>query len=325
MDGKTVGNIEVPTALDKSETALIGASLETIDRIGPTEAEIKVEQIKDVREDKRKTIADRAKALLEGLDTDKDFGDFAKSVKEETRAAKIQEYGDEKLPAGDLSGEEVIVVEGRADVVNLLKNRVNNVIGMDGAKLPKEIAKLGEEKEITLFIDGDRGGKLIANNVIENAKVKYVAVAPDGKEVEELAGKEILIALRKKVPVSEYSKWNGNGMGKSSYAPRGVKETKEEVKDYDGDVKEAARGVYAKIKGTRVAALVDSNFDIIRKVGSREISRALERSKSGVLGIVLDGTATKTIMKVCGENGVKHLAATNFSDVEDTKINLISL
>ena len=111
-------------------------------------------------------------------------------MKIESRAEKIQEYGKERLPSGDISGDELIVVEGRADVINLLKNRVNNVIGMDGAKFPKSIAELGKTKEITLFIDGDRGGKLIAKNVVDNARVAYICSAPDGKEVEELTGKE---------------------------------------------------------------------------------------------------------------------------------------
>src|SRR3989344_1998777 len=130
VDGKTVGEIKVPSALDKSETTLIAAALETIDRIGPTESEIKVIKIEDVRGSKRDYILDRARKLLEGLD-ENSFEDFSKSVKEESRVAKIQEYGNERLPAGDLSGNEIIVVEGRADVINLLKNRVNNVIGMN--------------------------------------------------------------------------------------------------------------------------------------------------------------------------------------------------
>ncbi len=205
VDGRTVGEVQVPSALDKSETTLIAAMLETIDRIGPTEAKLTINKIEDVRGSKRDYIVDRAKKLLAKLDIEGDGG-IAKALKEETRAAKIQEYGEEKLPAGDISGPEVIVVEGRADVVNLLKNRVNNVIGMDGAKLPKEIAALGKEKELTLFIDGDRGGDLIARNVMDNADITYVAFAPDGKEVEELTGKEILMSLRKKIPASDYGK-----------------------------------------------------------------------------------------------------------------------
>jgi len=183
VDGKSIGEIQVPTALDKSETTLIAAALETIDRIGPTEAKIEIVKIEDVRGSKRDYILERAKKLM-GRMEEGSFKEMSDSLKEESRAAKIEEYGESRLPAGDLSGDELIVVEGRADVVNLLRNRVNNVIGMDGTKLPPEIAELGQSKEITLFLDGDRGGKLIAKNVIANAKVEYVAVAPDGKEVE---------------------------------------------------------------------------------------------------------------------------------------------
>jgi len=165
VDGKSVGEIRLPSALDKSETTLIAAALETIDRIGPTEAKIEINKVEDVRGGKREFILARAKKLLEGLEEGDGMGEMSKTLKEEARAAKIQEYGEEKLPAGDLSGDEVIVVEGRADVVNLLKNRVNNVIGMNGTKLPMEIARLGKEKKLTLFVDGDRGGKLIARNV----------------------------------------------------------------------------------------------------------------------------------------------------------------
>ena len=205
VDGKSVGQIKVPSALDKSDTTIIAAALETIDRIGPTEASIEIIKIEDVRGSKRDFILERAKKLLENLDENGEkFSDLDKALKEESRASKIQEYGAEKLPSGDLSGNEIIVVEGRADVVNLLKNRVNNVIGMNGTKLPAEIAKLGEEKEITLFLDGDRGGKLIAKNVMSNANISFVAIAPDGKEVEELTGKEILMALRKKIPANEF-------------------------------------------------------------------------------------------------------------------------
>ena len=319
VDGKSIGNIEIPTALDKSETALIAAALETIDRIGPTEAEIKVESIKDVREDKRNFIADRAKSLLGELESEGSFSELSKSLKEETRVARIQEYGEEKLPAGDISGNEIIVVEGRADVVNLLKNRVNNVIGMNGTKLPKEIAKLGEEKEITLFIDGDRGGRLIANNVINNAKISYVAIAPDGKEVEELAGKEILVSLRKKIKKEEYLKRNGN----SFYNGNNIEEEKEEIK-FKGDIKAEARRGYESIRGTKSAILFDGNFDIIRKVSSREVVKAIGYSRKQILAVIIDGAATKSIINACEEKGIKYLGATNFSDVSD-KLELISL
>ena len=314
VDGRSIGEIKVPSAMDKSDTTIIAAALETIDRIGPTEAEIKITKIEDVRGSKRDYIVERAKKLLEGLDSRGDFSEMKKTIREESRAERIQEYGNEKLPAGDLSLNEVIVVEGRADVINLLKNRVNNVIGMNGTKLPAEIAKLGEEKELTLFVDGDRGGKLIAKNVVANAKVAYIASAPDGKEVEELTGKEILQSLRKRIPATEFYR-----------GARGEPELEEVVEEFKGDIKKSVREAYNKVKGKRSALLVDSKFDVIKTVSSREVTRSVRNSRKRVFAVIIDGTAVAATIKACDEKGVKHLAATNFASVDGAKVNLISL
>jgi len=327
VDGKSIGEIRVPSALDKSETTLIAAALETIDRIGPTEAKIEITKIEDVRGSKRDYILERAKKLLGSLESGGAAEEMNKTLKEESRAAKIQEYGDEKLPAGDLSGEEVIVVEGRADVVNLLKNRVNNVIGMNGTKLPLEIAKLGKEKKLTLFIDGDRGGKLIAKNVTNNANIEYIASAPDGKEVEELAGKEILIALRKKMTVSEFMRRNRYELANVSEEParqESIAKSEPELV-FQGDAKAVVRKKYEEIKGTKQALLLDGNMDVIRKVSSRDVSRGIRYTKQKVLAVVIDGTAISAIINACDENGVQYLGATNFGSIDNAQVNLISL
>lgn len=308
VDGRTVGEIKLPSALDKSETTIIAATLETIDKIGPSEAKVSVSKIEDVRGSKRDFIIERAKALLEGLDSG--GGDsISKTLKDESRAAKIQEYGEEQLPAGDLSGDEVIVVEGRADVVNLLKNRVNNVIGMNGAKLPKEIARLSKEKELTLFVDGDRGGKLIAKNVYDNAKIVYIAVAPDGKEVEELTGKEILLALRRKVPAKDFFYKNSDV---------------EEIAPFTGDFSKALKEKYNEIKGTKKALLLNADFSVARSLSSVEVVPALNRMRTNVAAVIIDGIATKQIIQTCEEKGVSYIAAKNFAAVE-TNIELIGL
>ena len=312
VDGKSIGEIKLPSALDKSETTIIAATLETIDKIGPTEAKITVTKIEDVRGSKRDYIIERAKKLLEGLDTSGDTG-MAKTLKEESRASKIQEYGEEKLPAGDLSGDEIIVVEGRADVVNLLKNRINNVIGMNGAKLPKEIAKLSQEKEITLFVDGDRGGKLIAKNVCDNANVTYIAVAPDGKEVEELAGKEILLSLRRRLPARDFL-----------YRLRREGFESEETVAFEGDVKSALKEKYLSIEGSKKALLLASDLSVVREVSAVEIMPALVRSRQKIHAVVIDGIATKPLIQACEERGVSFIAAKNFAAVE-TNIELIGL
>lgn len=314
VDGRTVGEIKLPSALDKSETTIIAATLETIDKIGPSEAKVTVSKIEDVRGSKRDFIIERAKALLEGLDSGSS-SNMSKTLKEESRAAKIQEYGEEQLPAGDLSGDEIIVVEGRADVVNLLKNRVNNVIGMNGAKLPKEIARLSKDKELTLFVDGDRGGKLIAKNVCDNARIVYIAVAPDGKEVEELEGKEILLALRRKVPAKEFLYRNSRDAQEEEIT---------EVKPFTGDVTKELKGKYEEIKGTKKAMLLNADMTVSRIVSSVEVVPALGRNRAPVAAVVIDGIATKQIIQSCEEKGVSYIAAKNFAAVE-TNIELIGL
>lgn len=331
VDGKSVGEIKLPSALDKSETTIIAAALETIDRIGPTEARIEIRKIEDVRGSKRDFIVERAKKLLEGLDGGSEIEGLSRSVKEETRASRIQEHGDERLPAGDLSGDEIIVVEGRADVVNLLKNRVNNVIGMNGTKLPAEVAKLGEKKEITLFVDGDRGGRLIAQNVINNARIAYVAVAPDGKEVEELMGKEILLALRKRISATEYlrlakrGRFDNGEIGDSVINEDKSPESSEETPGFSGDVKAAIKKAYEKIRGMKTALILNSSMETIREVSAKEVARAINGSDAPIFAVIIDGQATSVTIRVCDEKGISHLGATTFGSVDNAKVNLISL
>lgn len=327
VDGKSVGTLHVPSALDKSETTIIAAALETIDRIGPTEAEIVVTKIEDVRGSKRDFIIARAKKLLEGLDGEgSEIGEMSKTLKEENRIAKLQEYGEERLPAGDLSGNEIIVCEGRADVVNLLKNRVTNVIGMNGTKLPAEIARLGQTKEITLFVDGDRGGRLIAQNVIHNAKIAYVAIAPDGTEVEELTGKEILLALRRKISASEYLSLERR-YGRFGGSPDSSASPSSPVAPVQGSVdgKQAVRDAFAKIRDTKSAVLLDGTGSVIRQVSNREVTRSIIGSKQPVFAVVIDGQAASATLRACDERGVQFCGATTFASADGVRVQLLSL
>ena len=167
-----------------------------------------------------------------------------------------------------------------------------------------------------MFIDGDRGGKLIAKNVIMNANVKYVAAAPDGKEVEELTGKEILVALRKRVDVRDFMRWEGIRID--------VKE--ERAVEFEGDAKAKLRKIYDdKARDSKSALMLDNNLDVIRKVSAKEVVRSLKNSRQKVYAIVIDGTASGVIVKACDESEVKYLGATNFGAVEDASVELVSL
>ena len=309
---KTSGKILIPTALDQSETSLIAAAIETIDRVGPTEAKITVEKIEDVRGNKREYIVERAKKLLESMQGVQTSKEISNDIRTAARAGKIKEYGEEKLPAGDLSGEEIIVVEGRADVVNLLENRVSNVIGMNGTKLPQGIISLSKEKTIVLFVDGDRGGRLIAKNVIENAQVDYVAFAPDGKEVEELNGKEILASLRKRIPAREFSI--------SSFKETKLNSKNEESKNID---KTKLRELISKIDGSKKAYIFDKNFNLIRTSSIIQLSRELLKLRSA-FALIIDGKANSSVVQSAEKIGVKCIAAKNFSDASAESIEFVS-
>ena len=314
-DGKrTVGKIHIPTALDQSETTLIAAAIETIERIGPCDSQIEVERIEDVRGSKRDYILERAKKLMQGIEGSSDSREISNQIKESTRTSNVQTYGDEKLPCGDLSGKEVVVVEGRADVVNLLRSGVNNAIAMNGTKLPDAIKELSKTKEITLFVDGDRGGKLIIQNVLDNADVKYIAMAPDGKEVEELAPKEVLMNLRKKSSVEDYLRRN-------KYSSRDSFEKKEVVKvDFEltSELKDKIKEISKSNEGSGKAVLLDASLNELKSISAKTVASSLSRLRENPVVIVLDGNVTGSIISAAEDAGVQVIAAKNFSATSDS-------
>lgn len=314
--GKTTGTIKIPSALDKTETTLIAAAIETIEKIGPSLTKIKIEKIQDVREDKRSFILERAKALLNQVDsTSLKSRELKAQVVGENREGKVQLFGEEELSMGDIGGNEIIVVEGRADVINLLRSGINNVISMDGSNLPESIKKLSQEKEVTLFVDGDRGGKLIAKNVIENSRIAYIAFAPDGKEVEELTEKEIWQSLRKKVRAEELS---GTSHKKKVSGSNKLLEEKIEKE------KNKLENLFKEKVKQKVILVLDEDLNEIGKTSSRSlysfIKKTGEKSK-----IILTEKATQPIISTAEKTGIEFILAKNFTATGTGKTKLISL
>jgi len=332
--GKTTGEIIIPSALDKTETTIIAAALETIDKIGPTDAKISIRSIEDVRGSKRNYIMERAKTLLAGIKNEgMDSAEMETELKESSRISKAVSYGEEGLAAGPEvdSSLEVIVVEGRADVVNMLRYGIKNVIGMQGTRFPKTITTLGESKELTLFVDGDRGGNLIAQNVCDNAKVVYIARAPDGKEVEELTGKELLQALRKKVVAEEFLKRLSSDESRKNYSrdnrPKEVprRHSVESYEDVprrnlnDSDILKF-RELSSEIKGRNVLVL-NEDLEVVKNVPASRLDSVNPKDAFALLV----ANATKAIIGSAEELGSKAVAAKTFGKMDDTNIELISL
>ncbi|OYR41714.1 DNA primase [Halorubrum sp. Ib24] len=201
-NGQSFGEVTVASSLDKVETAILAAALETIDRIGPCQASVEVTSIEDVRAAKRREVVERAKELIAGgfEETSLASDDILEEVREAARVEGIVDY--EGLPAGPRVGDSdaVIVVEGRADVLTLLECGIKNAVAVEGTNVPDAVAELTADRTVTAFLDGDRGGELILRELAQVGDVDYVAFAPPGESVEDLDRNAVFESLRGKVP-----------------------------------------------------------------------------------------------------------------------------
>jgi len=314
--GKSDGEIIIPSSLDKAETAIIGAALETIERIGPCNAKVKVLKIEDVRISKRNYVIDRAKELLKTLTTMvlPDSQEITEKVTHSVRMMEITEYGKDKLPAGpgieDL--DEIIVVEGRADVLTLLKSDIKNCISMNGTNVPKTIIELSKKKEITVFVDGDRGGDLIIKELSGVADIDYVIKAPDGKEVEELTKKELHQALRNKVAIEQVKP----DLEKVKVVRERKVFTKRKAKVPSKDG-EKFKGMLSDLVGTKGAYILDKESKILGKVPVTELINTV-KGMDDVYAVVFDGLIEPEIIRVAEGAGLKYLVG------RDTKMKIIN-
>ena len=208
-NGKSEGEITLPTSLDKVETVILAAAFESIDRVGPCKASIKTERVEDVRVVRRKQVIDRAKELLnQVIEEGKTEGEsITDNVRQSVQIEEITHFGPDHCPAGPNidKSDAIIIVEGRRDVLNLLKYGIKNVIAVGGTNIPKTVIELTKERITTAFVDGDRGGELILKELLQTADIDFVSRAPQTREVEEIPQKLIMKALKNKIPAEQYA------------------------------------------------------------------------------------------------------------------------
>ncbi|MBS7616052.1 DNA primase [Candidatus Bathyarchaeota archaeon] len=302
---RTTGSITIPTSLDRVSTALLAASIESINRVGPCAAKVTLEKIEDVREARRKVIIDRAKEILHQwtIEAMPSVDEVFKEVAETLKVAKVIKYGPEELSAGPEvdSAKDIIIVEGRADIINLMRCGMNNVIALEGAKVPETIKKLCKEKEATAFLDGDRGGDLILKELLQVTNIKYVARAPRGKEVEELNCKEIFEALEAKVSVEELFK------------PKKEKRKLEFPKEIVNIAKE--------LNGTLEAVLLNEKLEPIERLPVNQLAEKLQQT-SGVDTVIFDGIITQRIVDIASEKNIKSIVASRVSEAVKPPLNV---
>jgi len=323
--GKSYGEIKVPSSLDKIETAILAAALETIERVGPCAAKIKIQKIEDVRASKRRKIVERAKDILRGLFEEPEIESekISNLVRQAIRIEEITEYGTEKLPAGPAVNESdaIIVVEGRADVLNLLRHGIKNVIAVEGTSIPKTIIELSKKKTVTAFLDGDRGGDLILKELLQVADIDYVARAPEGKGVEDLTQKEIVKSLRNKVPVEQIHVIRA----KEAKEPKEVKEVRE-IKDVREEEKTDKVGILKRhkeeVEGRLIARILDKNFEVVKEIPVRDLVKALKTNNTITSSIVFDGVITQRLIDLAAKREVDYLVGVRLGSVVKVPTNV---
>ncbi len=350
--GKTIGEILVPSNLDRIETALLAAMLEAVERVGPYPARIQVIDIIDVRAEKLKKIVERAKEIARKFITEKapDLKEVLNQIAEEVRISELIYYGPEKLPAGpDVDkSDTIIIVEGRADVLNLLRYGYRNVIALEGApggKVPETIIKLAAKKTAILFVDGDHVGDLIAKEVLKVADIDYVAKAPPGKEVEELTSKEIAKALKNMIPASQFlallekkEREEKERRREEAVATivQAVEAKKPEVKaetvtevttvteTYELPISVVEEG--KKLIGTLEAILYDNSWNILAKIPVRDLVDKLQSMDYGkVYAIVFDGIITQRLVDTAQSRGVKIIVGVRIGNLSRKPRDIIVL
>lgn len=297
---ETTGTITIPTSLDKVSTAIIAASLESINRVGPCEAKVTLDKIDDVRNVRRRAIIDRAKVILHEwtIKTTPGTDEIFREVSQTLRVPRVEKYGPDKIAAGpDIErAKEIIIVEGRADVINLLKSGIQNVVALEGVKIPESIKKLSREKVATAFLDGDRGGDLIFKELLQVTNVKYIARAPKGKEVEELTPQQIERALKAKIPI---------GKGKAPARAKPERRKRLIPKQLVKTAKE--------LTGTLEAVLLNEKMDQIERLPVSELAEKLQGINE-VDTIVFDGIITQRLVDIATEKNIKYLIAARISE-----------
>ena len=309
QDGSSYGTVTIGSSLDRVETSVLAASLETIERIGPCEATFEVELVEDVRTTKRKEIVERAKYIHREMFAGDSMGteEMLDEVRKGVRKGEITEYAG--LPAGPNveDSDAVLIVEGRADVLNLLKHGVKNAVGVEGTDVPDAVGGLTEEKTVTAFLDSDRGGDLILKELEQVADVDYVAHPPEGRCVEDLSGEEINEALRDKHPV---------GIDTEPTETEEENE-EEEVKQIPeaGSGKESLRDRLRSVEGTDEAVLLDAERGEVTRVAGGDVDEELRSRNGEVRGVVIDGEITQSALDVASSQGVETVVGTEMGHV----------
>ena len=330
-NGKSQGTITLPTSLDKVETVILAAAFESIDRVGPCKAKISAEEVEDVRVARRKKVIERAKILLNKvLEEGKMEGEsIADNVRQAVQIEEIINYGADHCPAGPNieKSDAIILVEGRRDVLNLLKYGIKNVIAVGGTNVPKTVVDLTKERITTAFVDGDRGGELILKELLQTADIDFVARAPQTREVEEIPQKLVMKSLKNKIPAEQYAEMYDIAMFKDEEKEESKKKSKESNNKSSSSSSKKSSSSKSKstdyfsilddVSGTLKAVLLDKKDKEMKKIPVRELTDELKKSKN-IETVVFDGIITQRLLDIAHNKNIKTVVGMKMGNVVKT-------
>ena len=352
-NGKVSGTVIIPMSTDISTVSLIAAAVEQIDKVGPCGSKFKLLSIDDVRAIKRDAIVERAKGIMRdwASKSSSEGEDILRDVTQSTQKGKVIAFGKDECPAGPLinSSKDIIIVEGRADVLNLMRAGIENTIAVEGTSVPPTIVELAKTKNLSAFLDGDRGGDLILRELNSVVKLTKVSRAPRGKEVEDLTPVEILENLDKK-PEKDWNKKPENGFkgrgfprrreyynrsysrdkesysrDKESYSRDRQEKEYSKIEEFPDELVTKAKEIIPDLEGSLEAHIYDSNIKEILKIPVNELVKTLETTDNSE-HIVFDGIITQRLIEVAESNKVKTLIANRIGNIssESNSLKMIS-
>ena len=287
----TTGEAVLPMSTDIDTCALIAAAIESIDKVGPFDCKFKLDAIDDVRAAKKDDIVKRAKEIKQmwATKTVSEGDTMLKDVHEGT-SGEVTTYGPSKLHCGSgvFDSDWIILVEGRADIINLLRAGYDNAIAIEGAKIDESIKDLCSSKnKVVAFLDGDRSGGFILKELKSVVNLDYELRADSDVEVEDLTPQRVDEILR---PVADALS------GKT--APATIRN------EDDKPIADLASKIYPNLNETLEAIALDTDQKEIFKVPISELVTKLS-SQSGIKYLILDGIITQRLLESAKNVGIE--------------------
>jgi DNA primase len=303
--GSTEAGVEITTSLDAADTSILAASLETIEKVGPTQADFRIEEVVDVRSSKRDYILKRSKQILQDIKRETpDMTELKQEVKEEVREGELIDYEGFQAGPDVRFSDEIILVEGIADVKNLQKHGVKNALALGGTSVPEKIPEVTEESEVTAFLDGDRGGDLILEELKEKSEPEFVARAPEGKEVEELGEKEIFEALRDKEAVKYVEAEGVEGF------------------NLEEDEKQRLSELMSDIVATRAINVLNEDMEVISRYPADKTDKV---DVEDAHAVIADAEADSDLVSLAENIGAKYVVGRSRGDtVNSSEIEILT-